>query len=122
MLGQIEKSGSVYKMELNKLASDLSYSASLGMAMKLVLSDAAFAGDPESFSRRFIKAARFLKANAPHSFQIREMGTADINRMDRWLWDILEGEIAPKMSDGEHQGTVPMVAKFETAVSVLGRP
>ena len=119
---QIENSGSVYKRELSKLASDLSYSASLGMAMKLVLSDAAFVGDPESFSRKFIRAARFLKANAPHSFRIREMGTEDINGMDRWLWDMLEREFATTMSDGQHQGTVPTVEKFQTAVSVLGRP
>ena len=87
---QIEYSGAIYKREFDKIDSDLSYSASLGMAMKLILSDPAFAGDMERFSLKFIRVARFLKANAPHVFQIHEMGVEAKNSMDRWLWDLFD--------------------------------
>jgi hypothetical protein len=40
-------------------------------------------------SFQFITAARFLKTHAPHLFEIHEMGAESENRMDRWLWDIL---------------------------------
>jgi hypothetical protein len=114
---QIENSGAIYKREFDKIDSDLSYSASLGMAMKLILSDPAFAGDLERFSLKFIRVARFLKANAPHVFQIREMGTENRNSMDRWLWDMLEQEFATAMGDDKHQGAAQMVKPVERADS-----
>jgi hypothetical protein len=57
--------------------------------------------------------ARFLKANAPHVFQIREMGTEERNSMDRWLWDLLEQEFATAMGDVKHQEPVAMVTSIE---------
>jgi hypothetical protein len=50
----------------------------------------AISSTPEIPSLKFIKAARFLKNNAPHPFQIREMGAKSEDNMDRWLWDFLE--------------------------------
>jgi hypothetical protein len=77
--------------DLDKIDSELSYSPSLGTAVKLFLRDSVFAGERETFSSfRFIKVARFLKYNAPHVFQIREMGSEAKNSMDRWLWDLLD--------------------------------
>ena len=67
--------------------SELSYSPSL-VALKVILRDPAFVGELETPSFKFIRAARFLKGNAPHAFQIREMGAKTKSRMDRWLWDI----------------------------------
>jgi hypothetical protein len=69
--------------------SELSYSPSLEIALKVILRDPAFVGELETASCKFIRAARFLKSNAPHAFQIREMGAKTKSRMDRWLWDIL---------------------------------
>jgi hypothetical protein len=70
--------------------SEISYSPNLEAAFKLILEDPAISGSPERPSLIFIRAARFLKRNAPHLFQIREMGARSQNRMDRWLWDFLE--------------------------------
>ena len=68
--------------------SELSYSPSLEVALKVILRDPAFVGELETPSFKFMRAARFLKSKAPHAFQIREMGAKTKSRMDRWLWDI----------------------------------
>lgn len=66
-----------------------SYSPSLAAAVQLILADPAFQSDLETTSFKFIRAARFLKYNAPHVFHVREMRTGTKNNMDRWLWDLL---------------------------------
>jgi hypothetical protein len=86
----IENSGTIDERGHDKIDSELSYSPSLEAAVKLILADPAFVGEQETPSFKFIRAARFLKNNAPHVFQIREMGTEANNSMDRWLWDLLE--------------------------------
>jgi hypothetical protein len=75
--------------EHQDIHAELSYSSSLETAVRLLLGDPVAVGDGETFSLRFIRAARFLKANAPHVFHIREMHAKVRNRMDRWLWDFL---------------------------------
>ena len=85
----IGNSGTIDERELDKIDSELSYSPSLGTAVKLILRDPAFMGEQETFSFKFIRVARFLKDNAPHAFQIRETGAEAKSRMDRWLWDLL---------------------------------
>src|SRR5208283_255870 len=87
----IGNSGTIDERELDKIDSELSYSQSLGTAVKLILRDPAFMGEQETFSFKFIRVARFLKDNAPHAFQIREMGSDAENSVDRWLWDLLDG-------------------------------
>ena len=77
-------------MAWSQMDSEISYSANLEAAFKLILEDSAISGSPERPSLNFIRATRFLKSNAPHLFQIREMGSQSENRMDRWLWDLLE--------------------------------
>ena len=57
--------------------------------MKIILGDPTFVGERETPSFKFIRAARFLKGNGPHAFQIRETGAEAKSRMDRWLWDLL---------------------------------
>jgi len=69
--------------------SGLSYSPSLEAAVQLILEHPAFLDDPETSSFKFIRAARFLKTNAPHVFHVREMRMGAKNNMDRWLWDLL---------------------------------
>ena len=86
----IGNSGTIDERELDKIDSELSYSPSLGTAVKLILRDPSFMGEQETFSFKFIRVARFLKDNAPHVFQITEMGSKSKNRMDRWLWDLLD--------------------------------
>jgi hypothetical protein len=83
-------SGTIREREHDKIDSRLPYSPSLDAAMQLVLADPAFVGEQQTPSFKFIRAARFLKDNAPHVFQIREMGTEEKNSMDRWLWDLLD--------------------------------
>ena len=85
----IGNSDTIAEREHEKIDSELSYSPRLGAALKLILGDPAFVGERETFSFKFIRAARFLKDNAPHAFQIRETGTEAKSRMDRWLWDLL---------------------------------
>ena len=86
----IGNSGTIDETEHEQIDSEPSYSPSLEAAVKLILGDAAFVGEQETPSFKFIRAARFLKDNAPHVFQIREMGTEAKNSMDRWLWDLLD--------------------------------
>jgi hypothetical protein len=76
--------------EHDNINSRLSYSPSLEAAVQLILADPAFVGALETHSFQFIRAARFLKAHAPHVFQIREMRAEAKNSMDRWLWDLLD--------------------------------
>ena len=85
----IGNSGPIDEREHELIASELCYSPSLEAAVKLILGDPAFVGERETPSFKFIRAARFLKENAPHVFQIREMHTKAKNSMDRWLWDLL---------------------------------
>lgn len=76
-------------MVWSRMDSEIPYSPKLEAAFKLILENLAISGSPERPSLIFIRAARFLKNNAPHVFQIREMGARSENRMDRWLWDFL---------------------------------
>ena len=82
----------------DKINSQFSYSPSLEAAMQLILADPAFAGEVETHSFQFIRAARFLKDNAPHVFQIHEMRAGTKNSMDRWLLDLLERESRSSLS------------------------
>jgi hypothetical protein len=83
-------SGTIDERERDKIDWELCYSPSLEAAVKLILRDPAFVDERETPSFKFIWAARFLKHNAPHVFQIREMGTEAKNTMDRWLWDLVD--------------------------------
>ena len=47
--------------------SELSYSPSLEVALKVILRDPAFVGELETPLFKFIRAARLLKGNAPHA-------------------------------------------------------
>ena len=84
------RAGTNDERELDNIDSVLSYSSSLRTAVRLVLREAAFFGERKTFSFKFITVARFLKDNAPHAFQISEMGSKSKNSMDRWLWDLLD--------------------------------
>jgi hypothetical protein len=70
--------------------SEISYSQSLVLAFEFILKNTSISDRQDTPSFQFITAARFLKKNAPHLFQIREMGAKSENRMDRWLWDLLK--------------------------------
>ena len=85
----IGNSDTIAEREQERIDPELSYSPRLGAALKLLLGDPALVGERETPSFKFIRAARFLKDNAPHAFQIREMGAEAKSRMDRWLWDLL---------------------------------
>lgn len=74
----------------SRMDSKIWYSPSLDAAFKFILEDLAISGPPERPTFEFLRAARFLKNNAPHLFQIREMGGETENHMDRWLWDFLD--------------------------------
>jgi hypothetical protein len=69
---------------------EIPYFSRLEAAYKLILQDPSMSSLPERPSSQFIRAARFLKKNARHVFQIRDMGAASENRMDRCLWDFLD--------------------------------
>ena len=62
----IGNSGAIDERENSKIDSELSYSPSLEVALNLILGDPAFVGERETPSFKFIRAARFLKENAPH--------------------------------------------------------
>jgi hypothetical protein len=85
----MQKFATIEKNGHHAIQAELSYSPSLEAAVGLVLGDPIWVGEVETFSFRFIRAARFLKANAPHVFHVREMHAEARNRMDRWLWDFL---------------------------------
>jgi hypothetical protein len=72
------------------MVSEIAYSRSLEVAFDFILRDSSISNPLDRPSSQFITAARFLKNHAPHSFQIREMGAQAENRMDRWLWDLLQ--------------------------------
>jgi hypothetical protein len=82
--------GVIGERKRDQIDSGLSYSPSLQAAVNLILGDPAFIGDRATPSFKFLRAARFLKSQAPHVFQIHEMGTVAKNGMDRWLWDLLD--------------------------------
>lgn len=63
----IRNSDAIGERQVEKIDSELSYSPSLGTAVKLILENSAFAGERETPSFKFIRAARFLKNNAPWS-------------------------------------------------------
>jgi hypothetical protein len=85
--------GTIHEKEHDKIDSELSYSSSLEAAMNSILGHPAFLGEQATSSFKFIRAARFLRENAPHAFQIREMGIPAQNSMDRWLWNLLDRNI-----------------------------
>jgi hypothetical protein len=89
----LENSGTIDEKKHDKIDSELSYSSSLEAAMNLILGHPAFARERATPSFKFIRAARFLRENAPHAFQIREMGIPAQNSMDRWLWNLLDRNI-----------------------------
>jgi hypothetical protein len=86
-------SGTIDESGHTKIDSELSYSPSLEAAMNLILGHPAFLSERATPSFKFIRAARFLKENAPHAFRLREMGAPTHNSMDRWLWDLLDRNI-----------------------------
>lgn len=73
----------------SRMVSEISYSPSLEAALEFILQDPLISSSMDRPSFQFIRAARFLKSNAPHLFQVREMGNGPENQMDRWLWDFL---------------------------------
>jgi hypothetical protein len=77
------------QMPPSQMVLKISYSPSLETTFEFILRDSTICNPQDRPSSRFITAARFLKNNAPHLFQIREMGAKSENRMDRWLWDLL---------------------------------
>jgi hypothetical protein len=72
-----------------QMVSEVSYSHGLERTFEFLLKNSSSSNSQDTPSFQFITAARFLKSNAPHLFQIREMGAKSENRMDRWLWDLL---------------------------------
>jgi hypothetical protein len=88
----IGTSGAIDDTGHDNVRSQLSYSPSLEAAVQLILAHPVFEDELETSSFKFIRAARFLKDNAPHVFQIREMRAGTKNSMDRWLWDLLDRE------------------------------
>jgi hypothetical protein len=72
-----------------QMVSEVSYSHALERTFEFILKNSSTPNSQDTPSFQFITAARFLKNNAPHLFQIREMGAMSENRMDRWLWDLL---------------------------------
>ena len=82
--------GIIGERKRDQIDSELSYSPRLEAAVNLILGDPAFMGDKGTPSFKFLRAARFLKSQAPHVFEIHEMGTVAKNGMDRWLWDLLD--------------------------------
>jgi hypothetical protein len=71
------------------------YSPKLQAAFEFILDHPAIYESPESRSSKFIMAARFLKANAPHFFQVRHIGIESEDLRDRWLWEFLDGLNTP---------------------------
>jgi hypothetical protein len=78
------------QMLYSQIVSEISYSPSLEVTFEFIMRNTSISNSRETPSLQFITAARFLKNNAPHLFQIREMGAKSENRMDRWLWDLLK--------------------------------
>jgi hypothetical protein len=72
-----------------QMVSEISYSARLQTTFEFILRDSSISDPRDAPSFQFITTARFLKKNAPYLFQVREMGADSENRMDRWLWDLL---------------------------------
>ena len=74
----------------SQMVSEVSYSDGLERTFEFIFKNSSIPNSQDTPSFQFITAARFLKNNAPHLFQIREMGANSENRMDRWLWDLLK--------------------------------
>ena len=66
------------------------YSPKLQAAFEFILDHPTISESPGSRSSKFIIAARFLKANAPHFFQVRHTGFESEDLRDRWLWEFLD--------------------------------
>jgi hypothetical protein len=96
---RIETSDHLDRRNREAINSEYSYSPRLEAALKLILKDPAFLDQLGTPSFKFLRAARFLKANAPHAFQIREMGALTKSNMDRWLWDLIGSEASPKLEN-----------------------
>ncbi|HYY28294.1 MAG TPA: hypothetical protein VE860_10135 [Chthoniobacterales bacterium] len=75
--------------------SEQVYSPNLEAAFQFMLEHPLISASPGSLSSKFILVARFLKRNAPHLFQVRQIGAESENSTDRWLWDFLS---APETS------------------------
>jgi hypothetical protein len=69
--------------------SERVYSPNLEAAFQFILEHPLISDSPGSQSFKFMMAARFLKRNAPHLFQVRQIGAESENQTDRWLWDFL---------------------------------
>jgi hypothetical protein len=69
--------------------SEQVYSPHLEAAFQFMLENPLISDSPGSQSFKFMMAARFLKRNAPHLFQVRQIGAESENHTDRWLWDFL---------------------------------
>ena len=81
--------------------SEQVYSPNLGAAFQFMLEHPLISDSPGSQSFKFILVARFLKRNAPHLFQVRQIGSESEKGTDRWLWDFL---CAPETSVEERGG------------------
>ena len=79
-------------MVWSRMDSEISYSPNLEAAFKLILEDPAISGSLERPSLIFIRAARFLKRNAPHLFQIRDPHTAPLVYEEQSGWRIRQPE------------------------------
>lgn len=80
--------------------SEQVYSPNLEAAFQFILEHPLISDSPGSQSFKFIMAARFLKRNAPHLFQIRQIGAESENQTDRWLWDFLSAPETPTEGRG----------------------
>jgi hypothetical protein len=80
--------------------SEQVYSPNLEAAFQFILEHPLISDSPGSQSFKFIMAARFLKRNAPHLFQVRQIGAESENHTDRWLWDLLSAPETPAKGRG----------------------
>jgi hypothetical protein len=69
--------------------SEQVYSPNLEAAFQFMLEHPLISDSPGTPPFKFIMAARFLKRNAPHLFQVSQIGAESENNTDRWLWDFL---------------------------------
>lgn len=74
---------------LSATDSEQVYSPNLQAAFQFILEHPLISDSPGSRSFKFMMAARFLKRNAPHLFQVRQIGAESEKHTDRWLWDFL---------------------------------
>jgi hypothetical protein len=89
---------------------EIFYSPKLQAAFQFILDHPAISESPGSRSSKFIMAARFLKANAPHFFQVRHIGMESEDFRDRWLWEFLDA-MSPEIVGLKTSGEVGSVQK-----------